>query len=204
MPLNRGMSLVMGAALVASPLLAEGDVPPGTVFVCDEGSATSPYIQVVIPTRSDGSATLMLESEALEMAPVPVGSGFGYDIVLPAGHFLVRGKGTEVMLFVDDQAPKLCVLQAGYQPPETSSQILAASLGGNVRTGPGIDFARSDSLLYGEAILIVAATGIIFDGYEWFEIEYSEGLRGFHWGGIMCTMTDGEVGLYSLCPADIQ
>ena len=192
------------AAFLSGPSWAEGDVPPGTVFVCDEGSTSSPSIQVVIPTRPDGIATLMLESEALEMAPVPVGSGFGYDIMLPAGHFLVRGKGAEVMLFVDDQEPKPCILQAGFDAPDTATQSKAASLGGNVRTGPGTEFARSDGLPYGEPVSILNATGVIFDGYEWFEIEYSEGLRGFHWGGIMCAMSGDVAGVFSSCPADIQ
>ena len=200
----RRFFLTVCTILFAGPVAAEGDVPPGTVFVCDEGSATSPYMQVVVPTRPDGSATLMLDSEALELAPVPVGSGFGYDIVLPSGHFLVRGKGAEVMLFVDDQDPKPCILQAGFDAPDTATQSKAASLGGNVRTGPGTEFARSDGLPYGEPVSILNATGVIFDGYEWFEIEYSEGLRGFHWGGIMCAMSGDVAGVFSSCPADIQ
>ncbi|MCI5111329.1 MAG: hypothetical protein MRY75_12325 [Marivita sp.] len=196
--------LALGVALLGSPVFAEGDVPPGTVFVCDEGSATSPAIQVVIPPRPDGTATLMLDSEALEMAPVPVGSGFGYDIVLPLGHFLVRGKGSEVMLFVDDQDPKLCVLPAGFEAPDTATYPKAASLGGNVRSGPGIDFARSGSLGYGAPLSILTATGVIFDGYEWFEIEDTGGQRGFHWGGIMCSLNADLPGVFSTCPADIQ
>lgn len=200
----RRFFLTVCTILFAGPVAAEGDVPPGTVFVCDEGSATSPYIQVVIPTRPDGTATLMLDSEALELAPVPVGSGFGNDIVLPAGHFLVRGKGAEVMLFVGDQDARPCVLQAGLSAPDTATQGKAASLGGNVRSGPGIDFAQSGSLAYGAPISIVTATDVIFDGYEWFEIEYSEGLRGFHWGGIMCAMSGDVAGVFSSCPADIQ
>jgi hypothetical protein len=200
----RRLLLTLCAALLASPASAEGDVPPGTLFVCDEGSTTSPFIQVVIPTRPDGTATLMLDSEALQMAPVPVGSGFGYDIVLPAGHFLVRGKGAEVMLFVDDQDPKPCVLQAGLGALDTATQGTAASLGGNVRSGPGIGFARTGSLAYGAPLTILTATGVIFDGYDWFEIEDADGQRGFHWGGIMCSFDPDLPGVFSTCSADIQ
>ena len=200
----RRLLLTVCTALLAGPVAAEGDVPPGTVFVCDEGSATSPYIQVVIPTRPDGTATLMLDSEALELAPVPVGSGFGYDIVLPAGHFLVRGKGVEVMLFVDDQDAKPCVRQAEFEAPDAATEIRAASLGGNVRSGPGTDFPRAGGLAYGTPLSILTATGVIFDGYEWFEIEYAGGHRGFHWGGIMCSFSADLPGVFSTCPADIQ
>ena len=202
-PIRRAF-LTFCAALLASPASADGDVPPGTLFVCDEGSATSPAIQVVIPTRPEGTATLMLDSEALQMAPVPVGSGFGYDIILPAGHFLVRGKGAEMMLFVDDQDARPCVLQAGLNAPDAATQGKAVSLGGNVRSGPGIDFARSGSLAYGAPISSVTATGVIFDGYEWFEIEDAGGQRGFHWGGIMCSLNADLPGVFGTCPADIQ
>lgn len=204
MRLSQMIPLALSAAFLANPVLAEGDVPPGTVYVCDPGSKTLPHVQVVLPTQPDGPATLMLESEALEMAPVPVASGFGYDIVLPVGHFLVRGKGKDVTLLVGDAEPKPCVLQTAFDPTENLSRAKTLSLGGNVRIGPGIDFARSDGVPYGEPVVIVSATGVLFDGYEWFEIEYAEGLRGFHWGGIICATNAAIPGLYEDCPADLR
>lgn len=77
------------------------------------------------------------------------------------------------------------------------------SLGGNVRAGPGMDFASTDSLPLGEPVSLVSRTGIQMDGFEWFEIEYSEGLRGFQWGGIMCSNALHIVGLYDPCPPEL-
>ncbi|MCC1482569.1 SH3 domain-containing protein [Roseibaca sp. Y0-43] len=196
------LSLALACTCVA-PALAQGDVPPGTVYMCDEGSLDRPTIQVVIPHTPGQNATLMLDSEALEMAPTPVGSGFGYDIALPIGHFLVRGKGSDVELSFDGQAPVMCQATA-----DSHNTVVSAmgnfSLGGNVRAGPGTDFARTDSLPYGEPVAILARSGVMFDGYEWFEIEYSEGLRGYQWGGIMCSNALHIIGLYEECPADLN
>ena len=57
------------------------------------------------------------------------------------------------------------------------------SLGGNVRSGPGTQYDKTDRLPFGEPVSLVSRSGVELDGYEWFEIEYSEGLRGYQWGG---------------------
>ena len=70
------------------------------------------------------------------------------------------------------------------------------ALGGNVRSGPGIQNEKIDSLAYGEPIAIVSRTDVQFEDYEWFEIEYGEGQVGFMWGGIMCSNALHVIGLY--------
>ncbi len=194
-------------ALLAAPTFAQGDVTEGPLYICDEGSEATPAIQVILPSDPDSPATLLLESEAFEMAPVRVASGFGYDIVLPSGHFMVRGKGEDMVLQVDENVPAPCLRQiSGAQ--STSDDYISTqgnfSLGGNVRSGPGTDFPASESLSYGEPVALVSRTGVMLDGYEWFEIEYSEGLRGFQWGGIMCSNALHIIGLYEDCPAELE
>lgn len=71
------------------------------------------------------------------------------------------------------------------------------SLGGRLRAGPGLDFAQVGSLAENTPITILNATGVMMDGYEWFEVT-SGRLTGYHWGGIMCA-TGGRAGVYASC-----
>ena len=185
------------SGLAVSPALAEGDVPDGTGYICDEGS---PFTQVIF--NADG-ATLMLESEAIPMTEVPAASGVAYDVTLPLGHYLVQSRGDEVVLQVDDRAPKTCFTDDDYNV-DYISLFDTYSLGGKVRSGPGMDFDQTGSLAYGEPISILGHTGAYMDGYEWFEIEDSAGVRGYQWGGIMCSHAMQIDGVYEDCPSDLE
>lgn len=196
------------ASILSIHAFAAGDVPDGRTFVCDEGSNTSPTIQVVLPYNSNGKAYLMLESESMEMAPVPVASGFGYDIMLPAGHFLVTGKGNDVSLQVGDQPIKHCVANTPHASRSGDTGYLSQygnfSLGGKVRMGPGTNYQQVGSLKYGTPIAIVRRTGVQMDGYEWFQIQWGNGNRAFQWGGIICSNSLHIIGVYEKCPADLN
>ena len=196
------ISVAFAAALAfaGSPAWAEdyeGDVPPGRSFICDEGT---PFVQVIL---NDDGATLMLESEQLPMAEMPAASGFAYDITLPLGHYVVKGKGDEVTLFVDDQAPKTCFEDDAYNV-DYISLFGNYSLGGKVRTGPGMDYEQVGSLAYGTEITILSRTDVSMDGYDWFQIEWGDGNRAFQWGGIMCSNALHIIGIYDPCPAEFE
>jgi hypothetical protein len=207
--------IMCGAAFVfagAASALASSPLPPGTLFVCDEGT---PYIQVLVPHNVNENAILLLESEQIEMAPTPVASSFGADIMLGNSHWMVHGRGAgQLVLMKDDEAPKECYVShvddnrgATQNTQAGSSEYVSAmgnfSLGGNVRVGPGIQYDKSDSLPFGEPIALVSRSGVEMDGYEWFEIKYSEGLRGFQWGGILCSNALHIIGIYD-CPAELK
>lgn len=204
-----GMSLVCGASQGA---LASSKVnPDGTLFICDEGT---PYVQVLVPHDMSLNAILMLESEQMEMAPLPVESGFGADLILGPHHWMVQGKGpTELTLYKDDDQPKQCKIAdmgnaVEIDQPEENEQLVSAmgnfSLGGNVRSGPGTQHATTDSLAYGEPVVLIERSGVVLDSYEWFNIEYGEGVTGYQWGGIMCSNALHITGLYDPCPADLN
>ena len=80
-----------------------------------------------------------------------------------------------------------------------TANVLGKSLGGRVRSGPGTQFGATDSLPEGEPVVIVVNTGVMLDGYPWFEISFSEGLAGYQWGGIICS--DGQLvpGVFQAC-----
>lgn len=209
MKLSKFIIGAIGAILLGgNAALASGPLPDGTLYVCDEGE---PYVQVLVPSNQRLNAILLLGSEQIEMAPTPVASGFGADVVLGPHHWMVHGKGRgNLLLMKDDDAPKRCrVTAASSQHSSASSGAYVSrmgnySLGGNVRSGPGTQYGKIDSLNFGEPIAIVSRSRVQFDGYEWFEIEYSEGLRGYMWGGVMCSKALHIVGLYESCPTELN
>lgn len=204
----------VGVALVfalSQGVMASDDAnPAGTLYVCDEGI---PYVQVLVPHDMNKNAVLMLESEQMEMAPMPMASGFGADAIVGPNHWMIQGNGpSELILLKDDDEPKQCnIVDVGNSQSERSSSngdLVSAmgnfSLGGIVRSGPGMSYSKADSLPYGEPVVLLERTGEMMDNYEWFKIEYSEGLTGYQWGGIMCSNALHIVGLYEECPADLN
>jgi hypothetical protein len=84
--------------------------------------------------------------------------------------------------------------QSVPQTPQTNggqgAQELALALGTIVRGGPDRTAARIEKLPDNEPVTLMRETGVYFDGFQWFEIEYSEGQRGFAWGGTLCVDTE--------------
>ena len=101
--------ILMSVALIVAgvgSVFASGPLPAGTLFLCDEGE---PFVQVLVPHDMNKNAILMLESEQLEMAPTPVASGYGADLILGPHHWMIHGKGSDqLVLMKDDDEPKQC------------------------------------------------------------------------------------------------
>jgi hypothetical protein len=200
-----GAVCILGGAMLGVPALAQdtGDVMPGETFSCGIMEEEGISVQVTFSSDTPGEVYLMLNSELITMAPVPTGSGFAYDATLPVGRFAVRGKGQDVSMTIDGGAPMTCTPNSA-EPVTVLSATGNYSLGGKVRSGPGLDQPETDSLPFGEPVSILRHTGFFLDGYEWFEISYSEGLTGFQWGGVMCSTAMQIDGLYESCPAELQ
>ena len=64
----------------------------------------------------------------------------------------------------------------GFQGQGAWVQVAARSLGGIVRSGPGTNFPRVASLPEGTPITLLSDTGVSFDGYTWFEIDFDGNL----------------------------
>lgn len=77
--------------------------------------------------------------------------------------------------------------------------IGALSLGGSLRSGPGMNHQKVGSI-YGRAhITLLRNTGVHMNGYDWFEIISPKGQRVFQWGGIMCSPNQYVQGIYERC-----
>lgn len=72
-----------------------------------------------------------------------------------------------------------------------------------VRDGPIVNAKRLDKLPLKEPIAILRNEGQLYQGYPWFQIEYSEGLRGYAWGGTLCSEDQMIEGVAAVC-GDVQ
>jgi len=71
--------------------------------------------------------------------------------------------------------------------------------GGQLRMGPGMEFAKQASVLKGDQVEVLEDTGVVFDGYKWFKVRTPRG-TGYHWGGIFCITGDNAVdGVFDNC-----
>jgi hypothetical protein len=72
-----------------------------------------------------------------------------------------------------------------------------------VREGPSVDAKRIDKLPLKEPVAILRNEGQSYQNHPWFLIEYSEGLRGYAWGGTLCSEGQMIEGVAATC-ADVQ
>lgn len=92
------------------------------------------------------------------------------------------------------------------EPAPASSAVVynnpepAGSWGGIVRSGPGQDFAKVESLDEGERILLMERTDVVTDGFPWFKISFRGGKTGYKWGSILCSVSGERTDIFKTCP----
>lgn len=79
--------------------------------------------------------------------------------------------------------------------------VVGQSFGGKLREGPGREFSQIGNVSEGTWLTILNNTGIRFEGYDWFEVVFDTGTRGYQWGGIMCSNGPRIEGIYNSCQA---
>ncbi len=77
--------------------------------------------------------------------------------------------------------------------------VRAASGGGIVRGGPGMNYRKLTSLREFEPLTVMRNTGVMMNGYPWFQIQYRGGRRGYQWGGIICSTNRPFNGTFDTC-----
>ncbi len=87
----------------------------------------------------------------------------------------------------------------GQNPSGSGFPIRAASGGGVVRGGPGTNYRKLSSLRQFEALTVVANTGVMMNGYPWFQIRYRGGRNGYQWGGLICSTNRPFSGTFDTC-----
>nr|WP_321442706.1 SH3 domain-containing protein [uncultured Cohaesibacter sp.] len=71
--------------------------------------------------------------------------------------------------------------------------------GGIVRSGPGTQYRRVTSLPEFTPIMVTGSTGVMFNGYPWFTIQYRGNRSGYMWGGIICSTRTPFQGTFDTC-----
>lgn len=77
--------------------------------------------------------------------------------------------------------------------------IAGQSMESIVRDAPSVDGNRIDKLPFGEPVAILRNEGNLYQELPWFQIEYSEGIKGFVWGGTLCSEGQLVAGIASQC-----
>ena len=80
-------------------------------------------------------------------------------------------------------------------PAPEATGIAAISLGGNLRDGPGTEFADVGGLDEGTPINLLEDAGIVLNGYNWGRIEAASGEIAYQWGGVICVPGGGVSGV---------
>lgn len=80
----------------------------------------------------------------------------------------------------------------------------AESYGGNVRARPDVNSAWVASLAEGQPVTLLENTGVYFQNYPWFRIEFSNGRTGYQWGGILCDYDGSTQGLGGICNGSLH
>lgn len=125
------------------------------------------------------------------------------------GYEFVSHGGTE-QLIPEGQEPMTCARVAintgeGEATPDAAGGPIvvnqpAMSLGGHVRSGPGMAHMTLGSTQEGAPITVLENSGVVMQGYPWFFIREANGDRGFQWGGIICDPAGQIDGVFAQCP----
>lgn len=100
------------------------------------------------------------------------------------------------------RADKQCKDETDYGSNEATIELPleAASWGGVVRAGPGTNHRRLTALAEGEHIMLLENTGVMFNDYPWWKIEYAGRREGYQWGGIICALGSTPIeGVFETC-----
>lgn len=126
-----------------------------------------------------------------QLPQVVSGSGMQFS----NGQITFGAKGDSGFLELADGTQFPCsryVEQASRPVVPSSGNLneLGLALDTIVRSGPDVAATRIEKLPLNEPVMLLRETGAYYQDYQWYEIEYSEGSRGFAWGGTLCVDTE--------------
>ena len=83
-----------------------------------------------------------------------------------------------------------------------ANELKIGSWGGNVRSGPSMDYPIIGSLKNGDPVVLLEKKEPASNGFNWFKITHGNGQVGYQWGGILCGFNNNVNGTYGLCEND--
>jgi hypothetical protein len=126
----------------------------------------------------------------ITMWPAPSGSGFRY-----SGQGLdFIGQGDDA-IFTDGTTSVSCYVAFVEEPGDAGAggalgspvgPYPGFSFGGNLRGGPGTNFADVGSTFEGQPLTLESDSGVYLNGYSWWVVRLQNGQQAYQWGGLLC------------------
>ena len=85
----------------------------------------------------------------------------------------------------------------GNPIPQNVGPFNGFSFGGNLRAGPGTNFADVGSTFNGQQLTLLNDTGVYFNGYSWWIVQLQNGQQAHQWGGLLCSPGNLLVGVFN-------
>jgi len=85
-------------------------------------------------------------------------------------------------------------------PADASFEV--GSMGGKVRSGPGVHFEQIGSLQNGDPVQLLEKTMERAKGFNWYRISYRGGKIGYQWGGVLCSYGNQIDDIHIFCQRD--
>jgi len=82
---------------------------------------------------------------------------------------------------------------------KTPIETLGLSLGGKVRSGPGGGYNKIAKIADGRDLIILSRSGVVENGFPWFEVQMPDGRKGYMRGSNICSATFKVEGTYGRC-----
>ena len=161
-----------------------------TISSADSKKAEAIYVLGLdSPSAADESELINLDAEILDEGFKYTGDGIEF-----------VGSGKQAFL-VDTKAKVVVKCSVTAQASDGSKTINKPgfSLGGKIRSGPGVDYPQIGSVFGTKPITILEDTGVFMNGYTWFKIKLGNGDTGYQWGGILCSAAEPIKGVYERC-----
>lgn len=218
--MKRGLTFaaVLGAVLGFSS--AGGQASAVVSYECGGGDLSilvtfDPMQPDQVIVRYGGSDMMIsqFKAEGKKLVHVLPSTISGSGMAFAAGQLDVHMKG-KTAIFTEGGQTSTCkqVAQQAGQPQKPQTHADGAvggkditvnwqgrSYGGKLRNGPGINFKQVGSLAEGAYVTLLVNTGILFNGYTWFEVSYGNGKKAYQWGGILCSNGKRITGIYKQC-----
>lgn len=196
---------IFGTGVAATAFATQLSAQP-LIFVCDDMGDLSLSVHaqagqaLVIGEMGmdSGDSTFQVPLQEAQSGSGTRYEGDGYEFV---------ARGTEGVLFPEGDPAITCQAAddgMGEATPDAAGggiemNARAMSLGGRVRSGPGMDYTRLGSIAQGMPITLLENTGVMMNGYPWFRIRVATGEVGYQWGGIICDPAARVSGVFERC-----
>lgn len=78
-----------------------------------------------------------------------------------------------------------------------ASNFVGFSFGGNLRAGPGTQFADVGSTFNGQPLTLVSDSFVSLNGFTWWRVRLQNGQEAFQWGGLLCSPGNNLGGVFN-------